>query len=154
MASKSAKKTSTNYVATVDGKTYLPVSQVLATTKKSSSSSSSTTNNPDYSAGSPHVNFKNPTKSGRDITVEWTWDRNTHKYTDHYDVVWYYYTPSNKKWDSTSTSTREPGKLFATYTPPANASKAKVKVRPVQKKEYKDPKTKKKTKPKKRELIQ
>ena len=140
---KSTKKTSKGYYdsfKSVIGKSLVTVANNATTTKASSSS----TNKPTYS-GSPSVRFevKDPTldSANRIATVYWTWDTTKHKYTDHYEVKWWFYTPANGRWDSTSVSTTT--NTFATYSIPATASLAKASVRAIQKKEYKDSKKKK-----------
>lgn len=135
--SKSTSKSSSNSL-TIAKK--LIISVPNTSVKKASASS---TNSPKYN-GSPHVDFnRDPVldRNNRIATVYWSWSTTKHKYTDHYEVKWWFYTPANGKWDSTSVSTTK--NTFATYSIPATASRAKASVRAIQKKEYKDSKKKK-----------
>ena len=130
---KSAKKTSSVYF---DSFNAIGRSLVIGPVVPAPLSPAST-NNPEYN-GNPHVDFnRDPVldQATRVVTVYWDWNKTTHKYTDHYEVQWLYYTPSNGTWAPTDVSTTNSN--FATYPIPATASLAKASVRAIQKKKYK-----------------
>lgn len=72
--------------------------------------------------------------SGRNITAAWDFSTKN-KSLDHYDIKWYSFNPAAKKWSDPATSTTKSGvssiSLGAVY------DRAKIYVRPVQKKNHK-----------------
>lgn len=108
--------------------------QTSGTTKTVNPSSSNTDH---YATKKPHVtdfNIRITNAASREITCTWKFP-SAYKYLDYCDVVWRYRTPSNGKWN---TGTTDKKKSFAVYTAPANADLVLCKVRPVQKKKYKN----------------
>lgn len=66
----------------------------------------------------------------RTIFVTWTWDKSN---TDHYEIKWYYATGDGVAFVGSESTAKNPDKQ-SIYTAPENATKVKVKIKPISKK--------------------
>ena len=114
---------------------YIVVGQVLKLTGSADSPSTNNTSRPIIKMLGLQSN------TDRTMYVSWTWDKSD---TKEYNVIWYYAT-GDGMWfvgnDGTETHKQ------SVYSAPSNATKAKVKVKPISKKDKeKDSETKETTK--------
>lgn len=116
------------------------LSGISLTTPTPNIGGTSSSNSPVYAKTGKVIKFATNScyisdKANRTATCSYTFDSTKNKYLDHYEIIWHYYTPSNKKWDDASKTTTT--KTFSTYSIPATVSLVKCSVMPVQKDKYK-----------------
>lgn len=112
------------------------VNQKIVYSSTGSKESSSTYNNKPSSTSANTVTIQQlciQEGTERTVAVAWTWSKRTN--TENYKVEWYYLTANGTKYQgSSNTVTDELSTVFTnTYTPPDNAAKVQVYVKPIAK---------------------
>ena len=105
------------------------VGQVLTISGKSSSSSSGSSSSSSSKTTSSKkvkvIHFGEQSNSDRLIFVTWDW---TKDHTEHYKVKWWYATGDGVWFVGNESEVKD---KQSTYTPPANATKVRVKIKPI-----------------------
>lgn len=101
---------------------FIVVGQVLYVTAPDSSEAVSTTNN---TSTAKIKAFGLQSGTDRTVYATWSWSKSN---TDHYEVIWYYYTGDNVAFIGSDTTVDVKQSI---YNAPSNATKVKFKVKPV-----------------------